>query len=84
MIGVVRDREEAVKTCTVEKMTGEEKICNKSVGGFIISIDAGSEIKKSLVAGGVAVSNSVSPGAAMLLYNAAMLDAVIVLSAASR
>lgn len=42
-------------------MTGEEKICDKAAGGFVISIDASSEIKKLLVAGGVAVSSSVSP-----------------------
>lgn len=61
MIEIVRDRKEAVETYAVEEMTGEEKICDKSVGGFVISMDAGSEIKKLLVAGGVAVSNSVSP-----------------------
>lgn len=46
MIEVVRDREEAVKTCAVEEDDGGRENCDKSVGGLIISNDASSEIKK--------------------------------------
>lgn len=60
-IEIARGRNEAVEMCAVEEGDGEEKICDKAAGGFVISIDASSEIKKLLVAGGVAVSSSVSP-----------------------
>lgn len=66
MIEIVGGRKEAAEMCAVEEDDGEEKICDKPAGGFVISIDASSEIKKLLVAGGVVVSSSVSPGAAML------------------